>query len=172
MESLESTNDRCVQLERNLNDLLQIKFNLEFRNTQLQTSVHQLREELDEKSNKLQQTEASLAAATAAAAAATSTPAAERSSASTSPAPPSLTALGAGGELGAPTAAEYELLMRKYKKVKRMLQEYRKRSNADGTGTLNRNSSLAPGEGDSSGTGTAGDALRDDPLTIAVSSSL
>ena len=161
MESLDSTNERCAQLESNLKDLLQLKINLEFRNTQLHNSVQQLREELDEKSNKLQQTEAALAQASASA----STPTAERSSASTSPAPASLAAL--GGE-PAPTAAEHELLMRKYKKVKRMLQELRRQHANAADSSLNRNSSLASERPDSYNAAT-GDTIRDDPLSVAVS---
>ena len=164
MESLESTNERCAQLESNLKDLLQIKFNLEFRNTQLHNSVQQLREELDEKSNKLQQAEVALAQATAAATALT--PTAERSSASTSPAP-----LGASlGASGAPTAADHDLLMRKYKKVKRMLQEYRKQhANAPlNDGSLNRNSSLGAGDRPDSYSAATGDTPTEDPLSVAV----
>ena len=161
VESAESTSERCAQMESNLKDLLQIKFNLEFRNTQLHNSVQQLREELDEKSNRLQQAEVALAQASA------STPTAERSSASTSPAPPSL-ALGA--ESGAPTAAEHDLLMRKYKKVKRLLQELRRQHAADGgaSAALNRNSSLGASERPDSYNAPGADTLRDDPLSVAV----
>lgn len=159
---------------------MQIKINLEFRNTQLHNSAAQLREDLEDKNNKLQAAEVALAQANAAAAAAAAananasaaTPTAERSavSASTSPAPtPTPSSLAESGTpaFGAPTAAEHDLLMRKYKKVKRILQEYRRRD-----GAPNRNSSLGAGDAperpDSYNT-AAGDTLREETLLATVS---